>query len=130
MTIGINLKEDDDEEITSGIGIGSSLREENIGEFAAPSGIEIKIVNYCIEILNLSIGNFWYKWFKSNKEGNYTIHIDTSDPSLEEIIQKTFPKVDFVKSVFKVQKLNITGDIDGFKFQYFIYFKGNPFYWL
>ena len=98
-------------------------KQRQLSNFTAPPEMEIKIIDFCVETLNLSIGDFWYKWFDSNKEGNHTIHIDTSNPSLEETLQKTFLKLDFVDSVFKIQKCDVIGDVDEFLFQYFIHFK-------
>lgn len=93
--------------------------------FIAPPEIETEIIDYCVETLKLSIGEFWYKWFDSNKDGNHTIHIDTNNSSLQETITKTFSDLDFVDKIFKVQKCDYMPgeDIDDFKFQYYIHFK-------
>ena len=93
--------------------------------FIAPTeAIELAIINYCVEELELPFGEFWYKWFDHNKENNHGIHIECNVVGLRNRIMNTLKKLDTVELVkfFEVREVPLP-DYCEYKYQYFIHFK-------
>lgn len=92
--------------------------------FLAPTeDIELEIVEYCINVLQLDFASFWYQWFDSSKTGNHTMHITCNKDVLDGLI-RTFQTMSFVKEVLSIKKLDVHAYEDDI-FLFYIHFKSN-----
>ena len=94
--------------------------------FSAPTdALELIIVEYCLDILKLQFGEFWYKWFPSHshkENNNHSMHIECDVQWLRDTLVKTFPQVSFVNKVFKIQEIPLPEYCEH-RVQYYIHFK-------
>lgn len=92
--------------------------------FTAPTEeLELKLVTYCTNVLNLELGEFWYSWFPSHAgNNNQTIHIECNVDNLESLIRETFHQFVEIVKFHKLVKNSLPDDHE-FKFQYYIHFK-------
>ena len=91
--------------------------------FKAPTEeVELSIINNCID-MDLELGEFWYKWFASNKKGNHTLLIECNESGLSDYIRriKEFDSIKIDK-FFSVQEIKLPEFCD-FQYQYRIHFK-------
>lgn len=101
---------------------------------------ELVIINFCLDKLNLSFGEFWYKWFSSSRvknNGNHTVHIDTNTKLDINLVKKEFSTLPFFVSMLEIKEINVHScysasdlkelEAEMFKYQYYIHFKSNIF---
>ncbi len=95
--------------------------------FIAPTEeLETEIIEFCLNKLNLTFGEFWYNWFSSSRvktNGNHTIHINTNEEIDITKLKSTFSNISFVKDIFKIVRNNSIGD--EYIYQYYIHFKSD-----
>jgi hypothetical protein len=95
-------------------------------QFPAPTEeIELNIVEYCLNVLGLQFGEYWYKWFNSNKSEtnhNHTLQIECNVSNLSDKIRASLPTVLNIEKIHKIQEIPLPEWCD-FRYQYFIHFK-------
>lgn len=89
--------------------------------------LESVIMNYCMNVLKLPFGEFWYKWFESSsyeQTKNMSLHIECNDGKLIEVIKQTLNKIPEIpiQKYFKLQCLPLPEYCD-YKFLYHLHFK-------
>ena len=100
---------------------------EKIKHIAPTEKIELAIVNYCVETLGLEFGEFWYKWFDSNKEDNHSLQIECDVAGLVEKIRKTLKQHDDINvvSFYELREIPLPDYCEN-RYQYNIHFKKEP----
>jgi len=95
------------------------------GAFKAPTeDIELELINFCVEQLELGFGDFWYQWFTSNNIDNASIHIDCNDDNLTEKIRKQFSSLSFFDFFHKGGiKLISMPEYTEFRYKYHLHIK-------
>jgi hypothetical protein len=97
-----------------------------IPAFPAPPALEEQIIAYCLNVLGIPFGDFWYKYFPSNNPENAVLHIDSSVIGLGDNIRVTFQSFFGASKLFKVNEIYIPKDSrehDEFPVQYYIHYK-------
>lgn len=95
-------------------------------KFTAPSiALEAKLINLCVNDLELRLGDFWYEWFNSNKKNNVIISLFTDRPGLASMIQTHLGEEFSVEKIFSIKEINITDYVrrGDFSYTYMIHFK-------
>lgn len=96
--------------------------------FTAPTEeLELELIKFCIEVLNLNLGEFWYKWFPAKRvllNKNHTLHIECNQPNLIILIGDKFPEYFGFEKFYEIRMVTLPGYCD-FNFQYFIHFKSS-----
>ncbi len=92
--------------------------------FKAPLEIELEIVEYSLNKLNLNLDDFWYNWFLPNNPTTRVLHFVTN------VKIDTEQAKDLVKSISSLKVIKIFEVIGGslpeeedFKYLYRIHFK-------
>lgn len=87
--------------------------------FPAPTEeLELKLVEYCMNVLNLEFGDFWYDWFPSRLIGNHNIQISSYSKVDEKILRETFLKYFDAVKIFSIQILDISNHVEIGEFTY------------
>lgn len=82
-------------------------------DFVAPTEeLELKLVEYCLNVLNLEFGDFWYDWFPSKIKGNHNIQITSYGKVDEKVLRETFLKYFEGLKIFSIQILDISQHVE------------------
>jgi len=99
-------------------------------KFPAPSEeLELKLVDFCLNKLNLKLGEFWYQWFQAasfDKTGNSMIVIQTNHNHLLGTIKDKIGNAFDIEKIHSVKLLDISNWVmynEDFKLNYRIHVK-------
>lgn len=72
--------------------------------------LELNVIEYCMNVLGLPFGEFWYEWFPSNKIDNYALHITCNVNGLRGKVKATINQIKGIEvvKIFEVMELDIS----------------------